>query len=332
MAAGLEPIRLKGEVEKIKEADAYIFSNICPYVKNLLDSGLRNRFESVDGIIFTNSCDGTRRLYDLWTHYINTPFTYLLEIPKNIDTSGITYFSAQLNDLKNRLETFFSVKISKDNLKGSISFMNDQRKTMTNLFEKQKQVPAPFKGSDLLSLCLEESFLPKAKSNKTIMEFSEQTESSENKSNAFPRILVIGNKIDRPDLFQMIENAQGSVVVFDTCNGLQHYSGQIEEHSDSIESLARRYLHKPTCARMPGFQKRIERLKQLINDYSIEGIIYNQIKFCDYDLFETPQIEALVKKMGLPFLSLENDYLWSDYERLKNRVEAFMEIVMDEFN
>lgn len=63
IAAGLEPVRLKGEVGKVKESDSYIFSNVCAYVKNILDSGLRNKLKNVEGIMFTNSCDRMRRLY-----------------------------------------------------------------------------------------------------------------------------------------------------------------------------------------------------------------------------------------------------------------------------
>ena len=141
----------------------------------------------------------------------------------------------------------------------------------------------------------------------------------------------MGNRVDKLALFNMVENAQGSVVVFDTCNGLKHYSDHVENGSDPIESLARRYLLKPPCARMPGFDERIERLEQLIKDYSIEGIIYGGIKFCDYSLFEAPQIETYLNKIQLPFLFLENDYLWGDFERIRNRVEAFLEVVRGEF-
>lgn len=43
MASGLEPVRLRGQVGELKEVDSYLFSNICPYLKNILDSGLRGR-------------------------------------------------------------------------------------------------------------------------------------------------------------------------------------------------------------------------------------------------------------------------------------------------
>jgi len=331
IAAGLEPVRIQGQVEKLKEADSYIFSNVCPYVRNIMDSGLRNKLENVEGIIFTNSCDGMRRVYDLWTEYTQTPFTYMLEIPKNRNEHGIKYFAAQFLELKTRLEEAFDVHVSNDELKKAISLMNDLRGMIMDLFEKQKEIPPLHKGSELLALCREEATRPKDETAGKLKDFSGQLKTSNYSKDKLPRILVMGDVIDKPTLFNMIENAQASVVVFDTCNGLKHYSDSVENGPDPIESLARRYLLKPPCARMPGFDKRIERLEQLIEDYSAEGIIYSSLKFCDYSLFEAPQIEDYLRKSRLPFLVLENDYLWGDVERLRTRVEAFLEVVKGEF-
>jgi benzoyl-CoA reductase/2-hydroxyglutaryl-CoA dehydratase subunit BcrC/BadD/HgdB len=330
IAAGLEPARILGQVDKIKEADTYIFSNVCPYMKNILDSGLRNKLENLDGVIFTSSCDGMRRIYDLWTRYIETPFIHMLEVPRNQSEHGIQYLSAQFFDLKTRLEEVFGVHISNEKLEKAISVMNDRREMMMDLFEKQKEIPTRFKGSDLLSLCLEETIYPKDETEGKLKFLSAQSHTSNDSRQRPPRILVLGNAVHKLILFNMIEDAKAAVVVFDTCNGLKHYSDLVEKGSDPIERLARRYLLKPSCARMPGFDKRIDRLERIIEDYSIEGIIYNSLKFCDYSLFEGRQIEGFARKGRVPFLLLENDYLWGDVERMKTRIEAFLEVVREE--
>jgi len=314
MAAGLEPVRLRGSVKRLTEADAYVFSNICPYLKNIFDSGLRNRLDHLDGIIFTNSCDGMRKLYDLWIRYIYTPFTFMLEVPKNRNEAGVRYFSQQLHALKKSLEEFYSVDITV-RLQGAISTMNEHRIMLGRIFEQQKQSPPPLKGSELFALSDEEMTSPKGDTTGKLKGLFDA------------RILVIGNRMDNPTLFNLVEDAKGSVVIFDTCNGLKHYSDHVDNGPDPIESLARRYLLKPTCQRMPGFDIRMERLEQLIQDYSIEGVIYSNLKYCDYSLFEMPQIERFLKMRGIPFLGLENDYLWTDLERIRIRVEAFIEMI-----
>jgi benzoyl-CoA reductase/2-hydroxyglutaryl-CoA dehydratase subunit BcrC/BadD/HgdB len=141
------------------------------------------------------------------------------------------------------------------------------------------------------------------------------------------RLLVLGNRIDRPALFDIVEKAGGSIAVFDTCNGLKHYTDLVENSMASLEALARRYLLKPSCPRMPGFEARLERVKHLVREFRVQGIIYRALKFCDYGLFETPQVEKLSKELGLPALVLEDDYVWADIGRSRTRVEAFLEMV-----
>jgi benzoyl-CoA reductase subunit C len=329
MAAGLEPVRLKGRVKNIEEADAHIFSNLCPYLKNILDSGLRNKFGEIEGIIFTNACDGMHRLADLWTQYIQTPFTYMLEIPKNRDDQGIKYFAAQFLELKKGLEDGFSVKISADRLGQAISLMNKRREMMMALFDGQKETRPRYRGSELLALCMEETAGPKDETTGKIKEFSGHSKTSNHANDKSPRILVMGNLVDAPILFRMVENAGAAVVAFDTCNSLKHYSDPVDNGSSPIESLARRYLLKPPCARAPGFDTRIARLRRLIDEYSIDGVIVSSIKFCDYSLFEAPQIQGFLKKGGpVPLVVLENDYVWSDEGRIRTRVEAFVEMLM----
>jgi len=326
IASGLEPVRLKGQVKELRRVDSYVFSNICPYLKNILDSGLRNRLEHLNGIIFTNSCDGMRKLYDLWTQYVQTPFTFMLEVPKNRDKYGIRYFSDQLHALQKGLEKAYDVDIS-PKLQSAISLMNNRRVMLGRIFEGQKEFPPRLKGSELFSLCQEEMSSPKDDTTLKLedLAFKPRPSDSSNADNA--RILVMGNTLDNPTLFDLVENAKGSVIIFDTCKGLKHYSDLVEAGPDKIESLARRYLLKPPCPRMPGFDLRIERLKELIQNYSIGGIIYSNLKYCDYSLFEIPQIEQFSKENQVPLLVLENDYLLTDVERLKIRVEAFLEMV-----
>jgi len=207
LAAGFEPVRLRGDAREVKAADSALVSNICPYVKHLLESGLRNQFGSLAGIIFTNSCDGMRRLYDLWNRYVRTPFTYMLETPKNRNELGIKYFSEQIHDLKTKFEKAFDIRITNDQLNKSISLMNDRRAMIMDLFGDQKEVPPPYHGSELLALCVEEATHPKEETAEKIKNFSGQAEKSNHSPQKLPRMAVIGNVIDNPILFKMIENA-----------------------------------------------------------------------------------------------------------------------------
>ncbi|MBM4325681.1 MAG: 2-hydroxyacyl-CoA dehydratase [Deltaproteobacteria bacterium] len=327
LAAGLESVRIRGAVPSLKQADSYLFPNFCPYVKNVFDSGLRGEYGNLSGIIFTNSCDAMRRLRDLWDSHVKTPFSFMLEVPRNRDEDAVTYFSEQLAALQTQLENFIGAKISRDSLQESIRVMNEQRALMAQLLERQKAKTAALEGSELLAFCLEAMTSPKEAFTKKLEKILAQSPSVNSGLNQQPRVLVVGSVMDRLDLLEKVEAAGASVVAFDTCAGLRHWSGLVQEGENAVHSLARRYLLKPPCPRMPGFERRIEQIIQFVRDYSVDGVIYSAVKFCDYGLFEAPVIEAELRNQHVPFMMIENDYVFGDMGRIGVRLEAFVEMM-----
>ena len=327
MAAGLEPVRIRGRAERVKQADSYMYPNFCPYLTNILDSGVRGELADLEGFIFTSSCDAMRRLHDLWTQHVRMPFTHMLEVPKNTDENAVTFFAAQLVQLKTAMEKAFGVNILRGNLEAAIGLMNEHRELVTGLLERQKEVSSGTKGSEILALCLEETASPKDAMTDKLRKAAGKVYEAGRRPHDAPRILVVGSVLDKLDLFHMVERAGGSVVAFDTCTGLRHYSGLVEQGRDLIQSLAKRYLGKPPCPRMPGIDKRMAYMSQIAQDYSVDGVIHSVVKFCDYGLFETPAIEENMKGRQVPVLVLENDYIWSDAGRMGTRIEAFVEML-----
>lgn len=327
LAASLEPVRLQGRVKSFQETDAFIHSNFCLFLKNILESGLTGQYEDLDAIIFTNTCDGMRRLYEIWTHYVKVPLAYLLEIPKNRDEPAIAFFAAQLESLKNKLEKDFMVSVSDEKLKQAIDFMNNRRFKMTEVFSLQKNNPASLPGSALYRLSLQEGSDPKEKTETIIDGLVRRQMNSQKSSERAPRLLILGNEGDDPTIFELIENCNAAGVIFDSCRGLSHYSKMVKSGDEPLLNLAGRYLSKPVCARMPGSHERFDRLNALIDEYSIDGVIYSSVKFCDYALFEVVPVENYLKKKAIPFLSIENDYIWSNVGQIQTRIEAFIEML-----
>ena len=80
-------------------------------------------------------------------------------------------------------------------------------------------------------------------------------------------------------------------------------------------------LENKKCSEIPT-------VRELIEALDLDGVVFSHLKFCDYSLFETPEIQAFLDRRELPFLIIENDYLWGDAERVKTRIEAFLEMVV----
>lgn len=327
LAAGVVPVRVQGRVDALERADAFAFSNLCPYVKNLLDSGLTGCLADVGGMVFAHSCDGMRRLYDLWRQYVPMPYSYFLEVPKNDSPVAVVYFTARLEDLRRSLEGAFGAEITDGGLRQAIELMNEHRRLVAGIFALQEEDPPRYRGSTVLSALAAEQTRPKGETTELLRELVAGRGERSTGTVAGPRVLVSGDRLDRPALVELVEAAGGAVVAFDTCNGLRHYEGFVENGDTPLAALARRYLQGRTCQRMPGGAARLEHMADLARRYRAGGVIYSTLRFCDYSLFEAPRVEEMSRRIGLPVLVLENDYVWADRERLRTRLEAFLEMI-----
>jgi benzoyl-CoA reductase/2-hydroxyglutaryl-CoA dehydratase subunit BcrC/BadD/HgdB len=144
-----------------------------------------------------------------------------------------------------QLESFFGTTISGGSLEDSIRIMNERRTLMVELLESQRAKTAIIRGSELLALCLEAMSSPKEATTNRLKKILAQSPSVNSGMNEQPRVLVVGSVIDRLDLLESVEAAGASAVAFDTCAGLRHWSGLVQEGGNAVENLARRYLLTP---------------------------------------------------------------------------------------
>lgn len=330
MAAGLLPLRLSGQGEATTLADAYIYSNLCPYVRSILALGINGKAKNLDGLVFVRSCDGMRRMYDVWRSYVGTRFTYMLEVPKNRDEAAIEYYASQLRKFTSALEQEFGVKITAASLNQAVKTANQVRKLMQQIYKLQRDVPLPLPGSEVFQFGLEgmrmdkESFVGKLR--KYYSKAKSQVKQCGGKGKV--RVLISGNVVDRPELFYLIEAAGADVAATDLCTAMRYFDYLVEENSDDpYMALARRYLGKLRCARMTCLGEHLAELEELIKTYAVDGVVYTSVKFCDQHLFNASYFMEKLKGEGVPVLFLENDYTWGNIGQLKTRVEAFVEML-----
>jgi len=295
----------------------------------VLTTQLDGKDGKLDGVIFTRSCDGMRRLYDVWKSYLDTGFIYMLEAPKNHDETAVGYYAAQLQDLAGSIGRAFNRQIDSSALSKAIREINKSRRAMHDIFIQQQSSPLPVKGSELFELGLNlicgEDGLDVHKLPEVYRKLRQVNMKGKDKRQ---RILVSGNVMDRSDLLEMIEEAGADVSVADLCTAFRHFDRDVDEKTvDPYMALAKAYLSEPHCARTGSPAQRMDELKLLVQAYKIDGVVLTSVKFCDFQLYDAPYLMKELAGAGTPVLFLENDYTFSSKSQLKVRVEAFIEML-----
>lgn len=328
-AAGFLPYRIMGEPVALGRAKACLQGNLNPFVQSTLECALEGKYTFIDGIIIGNADDATRRLYDAWKIYVKTPFTYLLDIPKNNNEESIERFTVELSYLKKAIEKHFRINISNDSIRQAINMLNATRKLLQSLNNLRKNDTLPITSNQFLEIVTLSVAADKDFFNQQLGLLLTQINISIDMPKVDkPRILITGSFQNQPWLSQLIEDAGGIVVCEDLCTRIRYFQELVDTSiEDPIHALSKRYLNKPPGARMVDLNRRFRYINSLIDDFRIDGVVYYALKFDDPYLFEFPALLEMLQKRKTPIIFIESDHRQGAIGQIKTRVQAFLEIL-----
>ena len=145
------------------------------------------------------------------------------------------------------------------------------------------------------------------------------------------RVAIVGSEIDDPSLTKLIEDAGAYVVSDRYCFGSTPGREIIElnDEEDVLRQICRHVMEHSECARYISDEKvhqRRETADRLAKEYHAEGIIYEQMKYCDYWGFERALVShVMAEEYGWPVLSVDRLYNNGNSGQLRTRVQAFVE-------
>ncbi|MEP9412252.1 MAG: 2-hydroxyacyl-CoA dehydratase [Candidatus Brocadia sp.] len=325
-AAGFHPVRIKGSEQESSAANEMLCGNICPYIKAVVDQKINGNLEDFKGMVFVNSCDGMRRLYDAWVKLDEgkKSFNYILDIPKNTDDAAVFYYANLLKNFKEKLETFFTLKIHHDDINQSITLYNAVREKVRLFLQKYWSGYIGQSGYEIFSLLKKGVNVVPEKFQTYLTHIMKQREDIRD-TRDIPRLFVWGSIMENEKIMKIIEDAGAKVVAEDLCNGSRYFDAQIHISDDPILSIAKRYIKRSPCSRMVNIFERINKVLTIMQEKSIHGAIYHTLKFCDHNLLDYPVIKKTFHDKNIPLLHLNCDYTLSSEGQIKTRVEAFLE-------
>jgi benzoyl-CoA reductase subunit C len=327
-AAGILPIRIMGSAEPHSIADAYLQSNMCPFVRSCLSQGLLKKYDFLDGVLASHTCDAMVKLFDAWRLFVGTSFAFLIDQPHVINRFSYDYHLAELRRLVAEVEEFTGQPLAPEALQQAIRLYNENRRLLRELYELRRADNPPISGSEILNVVRAGMILPKERHNQMLRELLVGLSQREVEPARGPRLLVSGSCIDTPLFPSLVEEAGGVIVADDLCFGTRYFWDQVQDGEDPLGALSRRYLEKVHCACIPlPRDSRFQLIEQLIQDYRVEGVIFYGQKFCDTYAYDFSEHRNRLEKKGVPVLQLEVEHASIGAGQLKTRIQAFVEML-----
>ena len=148
------------------------------------------------------------------------------------------------------------------------------------------------------------------------------------------RVLVVGSEMDDSGFIKLVEECGAFVCADRYCFGSLPGRVPIELHEgeDALRQVCRHYIQHCQCPRMMNQEKVYGRKKyvaDLAKEYGADGIIYEQVKFCDPWAYERMLGSAMLQAdYHYPVLSVDRPYnVAASVGQMRTRVQAFVESV-----
>ncbi|MDW8056584.1 MAG: double-cubane-cluster-containing anaerobic reductase [Elusimicrobiota bacterium] len=351
-ACGAIPVRLcAGSYDTISYAEEVLPRDICPLIKSSFGFKILglSYFELCDLVIIPTTCDGKKKLAEILNDMMPV---WILELPnrKNL-TKAKTFWLEEIRTLKEKLEKFTKIKITKENLKQAIKLLHQRQMIFRKLYQLKKTYPLLLNERDTL-LIIQASFYDDIKrwiekTNQLYNEVYSLTLDSKHLNSKFStqnittqpiKLLLTGAPIIWPNykILNIIETTQATIVADELCSGVRSLYDTTEVDDWSTEgclrALAYKYLLPSTCPCFTESNDRIDKLLQSIKDFSVDAVIYHSLRLCQLYDIEFYKIKTVLKNYGIPILKLHTDYSPEDTEQLKTRIEAFIEMLETKTN
>lgn len=330
-AAGFVPYRIKAvESKGTSKGDTFYSPKNCTYVRHCFDKAIRGDFDFLDGVIFMNGCDHSRRMYDNWcfakkNKQLDTDFLYMFVAPHIIGVNAMAQYIEEINKFKRTIEQHFNIVIDDESIMKSIKLYNKKRRLLEKIYEKRKRPEVPVKGSEMLSTMLAITSIPVEDANELLARLDTDLESRVVSTNDL-RILIAGGCIEEIEHIRMIED-EGSIIVADSlCLGQRHFDLEVSEADEPLVAIANRYLNHLSCPRMiDDFQRRLDFFTDSIKNYNLDAIIIEKLLFCSLWGGENYLLKNEIKSAGFPVLALERELYGGEASQLRTRIQAFFE-------
>ena len=338
-AAGAVPVKLcSGNYTAFFVGDSIVPRDACPLVKAVAgfqQTGLMPVYSDCSLMIVPVTCDCKKKIAGMLSDRCEIMTMY---VPATRGDDEIDGFVGQLYDLAARLEDVTGNPITYDSLAEAFRITGRAQYELSEFLWLKKQNPYMIRGTHAMVVMNAAAYMPAEqwadamhKVNAELKTRAEQGQMVTNKN--LPRILLTGSPIVFPNMKipLLIEEMGGIVAGDETCMGERglYDPPVITDNSfdGMMRALANRSLRPCPCPTFADNTQRIYRLKQLIRDGQIQGVIYHVLRGCLVYDFEYRRIEEELRKLGIPVIRLESDYNEEDVEQLRIRIEAFIELI-----
>ncbi|MGN0528648.1 MAG: 2-hydroxyacyl-CoA dehydratase family protein [Eubacterium sp.] len=336
---GCFSVRLRAPRTGSLDIATYYMSNfLCGYSKAILERGIEGGYNFLNAILASETCSEMNRALEHFEILKLVPeekfFVSFLDAPFKIEQHTIKHYVKQTRiKILDKLSEIYGIDTSDEALRKAVEEHNEVCRLMTEIGNYRKEENPRITGYEYHILNLVTYCCPKYLILDKLRETAQElkTREPDEKKNYRAKIVVVGSEMDDPDFTKLIEDSGALVVADRYCFGALPGRQEIilNDTDDVLTQICTHYMKTSQCPRYMSQEKVLERrdtVKNLVEEYHADGVLYEQIKFCEYWGYERALASHIMNdEYGIPSASVDRQYTASSSGQLRTRVQAFVE-------
>ena len=323
-------------------ATYYMTSFLCEYSRALLERAIEGGYNFADCMITPDGCSMMNRAVEnmelLKTMGKDKPkfFFEYMEIPMKADDNGLNLYVLQCrNHILTPLHDVYGIDVSDEAIRKSVAEHNRVCELIRAIGEYRKGPNPRITGYEFHVITLATYVAPKYLLIDKLEETLEEVRSREPEERAYrARIALVGSEVDDSEFIRLIEDTGAYVCADRFCFGSLPGRDPITltDEDDALTQICRQYVYRGQCPRTMNMEKvygRKQYVADIAREYHADGILYEQIKFCDPWAYERTLGSVMLREdYGFPVLSVDRPYnIRSSIGQMRTRVQAFVESI-----
>ena len=323
-------------------ATYYMTNRSCPYSKSILERAFEGGYNFIDALLGQECCTTMNRMEQYFDYCKLIPkekfFISFIDMPLKKTEWHAGYFRRQIEQkIIEPLERVYGVDFSEEKLLAAIEQHNEVCRIISEIGDMRKLPNPPVTGYEFHVIQLVSLTCPKDLILPYLRETLEEIKQREPEPK-FPfraRVMVAGSEIDDPDFTKLLESCGAYVVADRYCFGSIPGREEIivRPGEDVLQAIADHYIQTNQCPRAMGPENVVARkqfLYKIAQEYGAEGVIVENMKFCEYWGYERAQAAQWMRDGfslpgTLPVCQIEKDYTTAATGQLRTRFQAFVE-------
>ena len=321
-------------------ATYYMSEKTCMYARSILERAIEGGYNFLAALISTETCGVMHRAHehfemlDLVRDVNESFFVSHFDAPFVTKDYAVAHYERQLRrHILDRLSAVYEADVSEAALMDAIERHNEVCRVVTEIGELRKKENPPLTGYEFHLIELVSECCPQA----LILPYLKETleELKARRPDPVPwyrvRVVLAGGENDDPAFTRLIEDCGAFVVADRYCFGSLPGREEIELRAGetALSAIARRYVETNQCPRFMNPEKvhgRKQYLRALADEYRADGLIVQQMKFCEYWEYERMYCQHVMEEeYGLPCMGIEKEYVNASTGQLRTRFQAFVE-------